>query len=109
MLQIFTGSDPIASWWTAIVVLVIVTVVVYLLLARIISAAGAIYAAVGEVWVRGQRVANNTIHIANLDKTNEYVEGILGRAGHIAVSAAAIQQHAETCPRCPACFLAKRS
>ena len=36
MLQIFTGSDPIASWWTAIVVLVIVTVVVYLLLARII-------------------------------------------------------------------------
>ena len=107
MLQIFDGSDPMTSWWTAVVVLLVVTLVVYLLLARIISAAGAIHAAVGEVWVRGQRVANNTIHIANLYKTDEYVEGILGRAGRIAASAVIIEQHAKSCPGCPSCFLPK--
>ena len=59
--------------------------------------------------MRGQRVANNTIHIANLYKTDEYVEGILERAGRIAVSAAAIEQHAKSCPGCPSCFLPKHS
>ena len=105
MLQILDGSDPMTSWWTAVIVLLVVTLVVYVLLARIITAAGAIHATVGEVWVRGQRVANNTIHIANLYKTDEYVEGILRRAGRIAVSAAAIEQHAKSCPGCPSCFL----
>lgn len=109
MLDIFTGSDPMASWWAAIIVLLVVTLVVHLLLSQIIKAAGAIHATVGEIWVRGQRVANNTIHIANLYKTNEYVEGILGRAGRIAASAAAIEQHAKGCPGCPACFLTKNA
>ena len=107
MLQIFTGTDPMTSWWTAVAVLLVVTLVVYLLLARIIDAAGAIHAAVSEVWVRGQRVANNTIHIANHYKTDEYVEGILGRAGRIAASAVIIEQHAKSCPGGPSCFLAK--
>ena len=109
MLDIFTGRDPMKSWWAAIVVLLLVTLVVHVLLNRIIAAAGAIHETVGEVWVRGQRVANNTIHIANLYKTNEYVEGILGRAGRIAASSSAIEQHAKGCPGCPACFLTKKA
>ena len=58
--------------------------------------------------LRGQRVANNTIHIANLYRTHEYVQGILARAGRIAASAAAIEQHAKSCPGCPACLMSKR-
>ena len=109
MLDIFTGSDPMASSWAAIIVLLVVTLVVHQLLSQIIKAASAIHTTVGEVWVRGQRVANNTIHIATLYKTNEVVEGILGRAGRIAASATAIEQHAKACPGCPACFLTKKA
>lgn len=107
MLQIFTGSEPVSSWWTAIIILLVVTGVVHLLLSLIIATAGSISETVKEVWVRGQRVANNTIHIASLYKTNEHVEGILGRAGRIAASVSAITQHAQACPGCPACFLTK--
>ena len=105
MLDIVTGTNPMTSWWVAIGLLLVVTLVVHALLSQVIRAAGAIHATVGEVWVRGQRVANNTIHIANLYKTNEYVEAILSRAGRIAASSAAIEQHAKGCSGCPACFL----
>lgn len=108
MTRYFDGSDPMLSWWIAIAVLLIVTVVVYVLLRMIISAAGKIEGTVSEIWVRGQRVANNTIHIANLYKTDEHVQGILARAGRIAGSATAIEQHAKSCPGCPACLVSKR-
>jgi hypothetical protein len=108
MVRFFDGSDPILSWWTAIVVLLVVSVVVYVLLRQIITAAVAIENTVSEIWTKGQRVANNTIHIAGLYRTNDLVEGILGRAARIAASAAAIEQHAKTCPGCPACIVSKR-
>lgn len=108
MLSLFDGSDPVSSWWTAIIVLLVVTLVVYLLLRAIIRVALQIEQTVAEIWVRGQRVANNTIHIANLYKTRDHVEGILGRAGRIAGGAAAIEAHAKSCPGCPACLLTKR-
>jgi hypothetical protein len=108
MMPYIDGSDPILSWWTAIAVLLLVTVVVYLLLRMIISAASKIERTVSGIWVRGQRVANNTIHIANLYRTDEYVQGILARAQRIAASAAAIEQHAKSCPGCPTCLMPKR-
>jgi hypothetical protein len=107
-MQFIDGSDPILSWWTAIVVLLIVTVVVYVLLRLVIAASGEIEKTVSEIWVRGQRVASNTIHIANLYKTDEYVQGILARAKRIAASAATIEEHAKSCPGCPACLVSKR-
>jgi len=108
MMRLIDGSDPILSLWTATVVLLVVTAVVYVLLHQIIAAAVAIEGTVSEIWAKGQRVANNTIHIATLYRTNELVQGILGRAGHIAASVAAIEQHAKTCPGCPACIVSKR-
>ena len=89
-MQFIDGSDPILSWWIAIAVLLVVSVVVYTLLRQITVAAAAIESTVSEIWAKGQRVANNTIHIASLYRTEEFVEGILGRATHIATSAAAI-------------------
>ncbi|MGI9433680.1 MAG: hypothetical protein ACR2Q4_02420 [Geminicoccaceae bacterium] len=98
------GSDPMVSWWIAIILLIIVTLVVALLLRAIIKTAVDIDDVAAEIWARGQRVANNTIHIASLHATKDTVGGILGRAGRIAANAAAIREHAETCPGCPACI-----
>lgn len=106
-MELFTGTDPIASWWLAIVVLVVTTVVVGFLLVQVIKTAAEIKDGVAEIWVRGQRVANNTIHIANLYKTSDAVAGILGRAQRIASHSNAIKDHAESCPGCPSCIWQK--
>src|SRR5262245_51591314 len=108
MMRFIDGSEPTLSWWIAIAVLLVVTGIVYVLLRQIIAAAGAIERTVSEIWTKGQRVANNTIHIVALYRTDELVQGILGRAARIAASAAAIEQHAKTCPGCPACIISKR-
>ncbi len=101
------GYDPAASWILALVLLVVVSAVVWLLLEMIATTAVDINAGVAEIWERGQRVANNTIHIAKAHEIADGVEAILKRAGGIAVSAEAIKSHAETCPGCPACFLGR--
>ncbi|MGI9486315.1 MAG: hypothetical protein ACR2RF_10655 [Geminicoccaceae bacterium] len=98
------GTNPITSWWIAIVLLIVVTLVVAFLLRQIIKTAIEIDDVAAEIWVRGQRVANNTIHIASLHATKDAVGGILGRAGRIAGHATAIREHAESCPGCPACI-----
>lgn len=103
-MGLITGANPIASWWFAIIVVAIVTVVVAILLAMVIRTAREIDDEVAVVWANGQRVANNTIHIAALHKTLEHVEGIHGRAGRIANSAQSIKDHAEGCPSCPQCI-----
>lgn len=103
-MDIIVGVNPIASWWLAIVIVAVVIVVVAFLLSRIIKDAEAINEEVAEVWAHGQRVANNTIHIAALYKTADTVDGILGGAGRIAHSAQAIKDHAEQCPSCPKCI-----
>ncbi|MEM1431427.1 MAG: hypothetical protein AAGG09_18380 [Pseudomonadota bacterium] len=103
-MGLISGSDPIASWWLAIVVVLVVTLVVAILLRAIIREAAAIEDGVAVVWANGQRVANNTIHIAAIYKTHEFVEGILGRAGRIATSAKAIEDHAKHCDACPRCI-----
>src|SRR5262245_1597352 len=100
-MQFFDGSEPLLSWWTSIVVLLMVTAVVYVLLRMIIAAAGKIEGTVSEIWVRGQRVANNTIHIVNLYKTDDLVQAIRARANRIGASAASIEQHAKSCTGCP--------
>lgn len=93
MIGLLTGADPVASWIVAIVLAVVVTLVVALLLTLIIRTARAIDAGVAEIWANGQRVANNTIHIANLHRTHEVTERILGRAGRIAGHVAALDAH----------------
>jgi len=105
---ILHGANPAASWGLALVVLVLVSAVVWLLLHLVARTAAGIKTEVAEIWERGQRVANNTIHIATLHEIADSVEAILIRAGGIAASAEAIQAHAEACPGCPACFLGRR-
>ncbi|XWN32843.1 MAG: hypothetical protein ROR55_07095 [Devosia sp.] len=95
-------------WWTAIVLAVVVTVVVAVLLTAILRTAKDIEAGAAVVWANGQRVANNTIHIPLLYRTNEAVSTILERAGGILATSNRIAAHAQDCPGCPNCIVGGR-
>lgn len=106
--NLLTGADPTASWILAIIILIVVSVVVWLLLHLVAVTATGIKQGAAQVWAGGQRVANNTIHIAKAYEIADGVEAILGHAGKIAASAEAIKMHAAECPGCPDCFLGKK-
>jgi hypothetical protein len=90
-------------WGVSLVLGVVVLVVVVILLELIVRAASRIESVVGNIWIAGQGVASNTIHIALLRRTNLTAERILGAAGRIQGAVTTIRDHAQGCPRCPAC------
>ncbi|MBA3578086.1 MAG: hypothetical protein H0W39_10855 [Sphingomonas sp.] len=106
--ELLTGTDPTASWILAITSLVAVSAVVGLLLHLVAATSAGIKSGVADVWAGGQRVANNTIHIAKAYEIADGVEAILGHASKIAESSEAIRAHAASCPGCPACFLGEK-
>ena len=79
--------------------------VVAVLLTLILSTAKRIHAGVSAIWNVGQRIANNTIHLAMLDRTNHLAGQILDSAGRIAGATAAMATHASGCAGCPACVV----
>lgn len=92
-------------WLLSLGIFVVVLVVVAALLTLILVTAKQIRAGVSEIWNVGQRIANNTVHLALLDRTNYLVGAMLPPAGHIAASTAAIATHANGCPGCPGCVI----
>jgi hypothetical protein len=90
-------------WGVSLALGTVVLVVVALLLELIVRSARRIEGTVGEIWNAGQGVANNTIHIALLHRTNLTVSRILDAAGGILEALAAVRSHAQRCPRCPDC------
>lgn len=92
-------------WWTSLALGVVVSGVVALLLWLILRGARTIDGRVCRIWEVGQRVANNTVHIPTLYKTNEVAGQILATALRIDAGAAAIESHAKGCPGCPQCML----
>jgi hypothetical protein len=94
-------------WIVSIVLLLIVTGVVAWLLTMVLRTARHIEQVAGDIWTTGKLVANNTVHIPMLVETNRYASAILDTAKQIVAGADAIEQHAEGCPGCPACVLAK--
>lgn len=101
-------TDPAAAanlvWWTSLALGLVVALVVTLLLWLIYRNARAINGGVSAIWNVGQRIANNTIHIPALYRTNEAVDAILTGAGKIDAAAASIELHAQGCPGCPQCL-----
>ncbi len=103
------SADTIQTVWTlSLVVFVVVLAVVAALLTLILRAAREIRSGVSAIWNVGQRIANNTIHLALLEKTNAGAEAILGSAIGVIGATGAIQAHAGECPGCPACVLGPR-
>lgn len=92
-------------WWVSLVLGLVVSGVVTLLLWLIHRSAATIDGRVSTIWDVGQRVANNTVHIPALYKTNQVAGQILATALRINAGAAAIEAHAQGCPGCPACML----
>lgn len=92
-------------WVASLLLGVVVSAVVSLLLWLIHREAGVIKARVAKIWDVGQRVANNTIHIPTLYRTNAVVGEILATAVQIKDGAAIIEKHAIGCPGCPQCML----
>jgi len=98
-----TPSAVYTVWGASLALGVVVLVVVVILLELIARAASRIEGVVGSIWIAGQGVANNTIHIALLRHTNLTAERILAAAGRIVGAVAAIRDHAQGCPHCPTC------
>lgn len=102
-----TAETVYLIWWVSLALLLVVTVVVAVLLRLILRSARTIEDVAGEIWTHGKLVANNTIHIPQLVDTNRQAVRILTTARKIVAGAEAIEQHAEGCPGCPACVLAR--
>ena len=92
-------------WWVSLALGLVVSLVVTLLLWLIHRTATTIDGRVALIWEVGQRVANNTVHIPALYKTNAVAGEILASALNINTGAAAIEAHANGCPGCPQCML----
>ena len=101
------SSETVTTVWTISLVLgLVVTLVVASLLILIRNTARQINAGAERIWTEGKMVANNTIQIPIfLTVTNQVVAKIYSTAVNIIGKSAAIQQHAEGCPGCPACVL----
>jgi hypothetical protein len=92
-------------WVVSLAVFVVVLLVVAVLLTLILRTAKQIHGGVSAIWNVGQKVANNTVHLALLDRTNHVAGKILESAGRVAAATDAIAAHASACPGCPACVI----
>jgi K+ transporter len=103
------SPETVRNVWTlSLVVFTVVLVVVAVLLTLILRAARDITAGVSAIWNVGQRIANNTIHLALLEKTNAGAEAILKSAVGVIKATGAVKDHSAECPGCPACVLGPR-
>ena len=92
-------------WIWSLVAYFAVVGVVALLLTLILRTTKQIKGGAAAIWVSGQKVANNTIQIPMLARTNHFVERILASAVRTAGAVAAVEQHAGACPHCPTCVI----
>ena len=103
------SADTIQNVWTwSLIVFTVVLLVVAALLTLILRAARDITGGVSAIWNVGQRIANNTIHLALLEKTNAGAEAILKSAVGVIEATGAVKAHSADCPGCPACVLGPR-
>ena len=95
MLALVSEGAAYTVWWISLGIGVVVILVVAVLLTLIVRTARQIEGAAAEIWTVGQRIANNTVHIPLLHRTNQIVDVILERASGIDGALAAIERHAE--------------
>lgn len=90
-------------WILSLVSFFAVVIVVAVMLTLILRTVQRIHEGAAAIWTVGQKVANNTIQIALLVRTNHIVGRILQSAGRTAAAVQGVAAHAAGCPRCPAC------
>lgn len=94
-------------WTLSLVIFAVVLVVVATMLTLILITAKRIHAGVSAIWTSGQKVAANTVQLAQLHRTNYLAGQILASAIGVAGATGAIASHAEGCPGCPACVIGR--
>lgn len=95
-------------WWLALALGAVVIVVVALLLRLILQTALAIRDVAGSIWDGGTRIANNTVHVPDLARTNGFAGAILQKAPRLLAQLERIERHAADCPGCPNCVVGGR-
>ena len=86
-------SDPdLQLWWLAVALAGVVVVVVAVLLEWIVRMAHRIHRTVSDIWTGGTHIAQNTVTIALLERTNYLAGELLGSAGHIARASARLRR-----------------
>lgn len=93
------------TWVLLLLLGLVVTGVVALLLNGIFREAKTIDAGACAIWDGGKRVANNTVHVPDLIRTNRFVDDILAAVPGLIKNLERIRQHAEGCPGCPNCVV----
>ena len=101
-------SAVVQVWIWSLAVYFAVVVVVAVLLTMILNTTKQIKAGAAAIWASGQKVANNTIQIPLLARTNHLVTKILDSAVRTAGAVARVEQHAGACPHCPTCVIGGR-
>ena len=94
MLALVSEGAAYTVWWVSLGIGVVVILVVAVLLTLIVRTARQIEGVAADIWTVGQRIANNTVHIPLLHRTNQIVDGILRRASGIDEATARIEEHA---------------
>jgi hypothetical protein len=79
-------------WWISLALGIIVIIVVAILLHILARTAEQIHEGAAEVWRVGTLIANNTIHIPLLARTNQIAGGILAAADGIATATGRIRR-----------------
>jgi hypothetical protein len=102
-----TEQAALTVWGVSLVIGLVVIAVVGLLLYLILRTAKDIEQAAGAIWVAGQRVANNTVHIPLLSETNRAAAALVNHAVNVDRATELIEQHAVDCPGCPQCVLGR--
>ena len=95
MLALVSEGAAYTVWWISLGIGVVVILVVAALLTAIRRTARQINETAADIWVVGQRIANNTVHVPLLNRTNRLVDGILERASGIDEAVARIEEHVE--------------
>jgi hypothetical protein len=79
-------------WWLALALAGVVLVAVAVLLELIVRTAHRIHQAVADIWTGGTHIAQNTVTLALLQRTNHLARGLLHSAGRIAAASGRIRQ-----------------
>lgn len=88
-----TPPGVIAGYWSATLALGLVVIgVVAALLTAVVRTARQIDAGAAEIWRVGKLIANNTVHIPLLVRTNQIAGGILAAADRTGEATARIER-----------------
>lgn len=88
------GADPVVvgRWWLGLALGAVVIGAVAALLETLLRSVRRIERGAAEVWRVGKLIANNTVHVPLLVRTNQIVDEIGEATGGIAQAAARIQR-----------------